>query len=182
MVRAVTILVLAMALAAPGSAQIYRWTDANGVEHFSADLDAVPPAHRAAAEASAGRASGGGFTRYRAPAAPAPALEEPVESADPAAQHEGEDEDERIGGHDEAWWRERYQRYVIEIEELEAVEERCEGVGVPSHGTKRQHRERKMEAVNRCAQSRSTLDVKRLQLENFVENARRKGVPPGWVR
>jgi len=36
--------------AAPASAEIYRWTDAQGREHFTMDLHRVPSEHRAEAE------------------------------------------------------------------------------------------------------------------------------------
>jgi len=37
-------------LAAPAAAEIYRWTDESGQEHFTMDLHRVPPKHRADAE------------------------------------------------------------------------------------------------------------------------------------
>ena len=37
-------------LALPASAEIYRWTDADDLEHFTMDLHQVPPKHRAEAE------------------------------------------------------------------------------------------------------------------------------------
>lgn len=49
--RALAILVCLAAAAA--HAEIYRWRDAEGRLHFTQDLNQVPPAHRAAAEASA---------------------------------------------------------------------------------------------------------------------------------
>ena len=33
-------------MAAPASAQLYRWTDAQGTEHYTADLAAIPPNFR----------------------------------------------------------------------------------------------------------------------------------------
>jgi clan AA aspartic protease (TIGR02281 family) len=43
-------LVLAACLAGPaGAGEIYRWTDAQGVEHFAHELGRVPPEHRDAA-------------------------------------------------------------------------------------------------------------------------------------
>lgn len=35
--------------AAPAAAQLYRWTDAAGTVHYTADLTAIPPAYREAA-------------------------------------------------------------------------------------------------------------------------------------
>ena len=44
---------LALGLAAPGLAEIYHWTDAQGNVHFTQDLTQVPARERAAAESSA---------------------------------------------------------------------------------------------------------------------------------
>lgn len=33
-------------LGSPASAQLYRWTDATGTVHYTADLATIPPAHR----------------------------------------------------------------------------------------------------------------------------------------
>jgi len=52
------ILAVCFALAAPTSAEIYRWTDESGRQHFTMDLHGVPPEHRAEAKrrAALGRA------------------------------------------------------------------------------------------------------------------------------
>ncbi len=57
-------------LAAGSSAQIYRWTDAQGREHFTQDLQQVPPAKRQEAEAAAARsaASPSRLQTFEAPA------------------------------------------------------------------------------------------------------------------
>ena len=44
---------LLLALPSWSSAEIYRWTDAEGRVHFTQDLSQVPPDHRAQAEESA---------------------------------------------------------------------------------------------------------------------------------
>lgn len=44
---------LALALAAPVSSEIYKWTDESGRVHFSQDLNSVPGRHRAEAQAAA---------------------------------------------------------------------------------------------------------------------------------
>lgn len=43
---------LALCIAAPSSAEIYRWTDEHGKLHFTQDLNQVPPQYRRAADAS----------------------------------------------------------------------------------------------------------------------------------
>lgn len=173
---------LALALAPAAGAEIYRWKDASGREHFTTDLSAVPPADRARAQAAAGASSGGGVNRFSAPedAPPARAPEASRASSRPAAQADGA---EKVGGHEEAWWREQAHRYVSDIERLEAGVEQCEDMRAPRpEKLKRQHYDRKMGALERCASDKSTLEVTRRQQENFLERARLQGVPPGWLR
>ncbi len=50
MSRALAFIVLAGCLAAvPAAAQLYHWTDAEGTDHYTADLSSIPPAYRDAA-------------------------------------------------------------------------------------------------------------------------------------
>jgi len=58
------------------AAEIYQWRDASGQLHFAQDLNQVPPAHRAQAEAGVRKeGSGPEIQRYRpVPASPAPGL------------------------------------------------------------------------------------------------------------
>jgi aspartyl protease family protein len=67
------------ALCAPGaaSAEIYRWTDAQGRVHYTQDLSQVPPTQRASAAGAARGADEGRFQTFERstpgdPAAPAP--------------------------------------------------------------------------------------------------------------
>ena len=107
---------LAISLADPASAEIYRWTDANGVEHFATSLDGVPPEHRAAAKAR-GAKTGGTVNSFSGPARPeepgrvAPAAGDPA-SPDPSAP---ETAAELHGGRDEAWWRGEYERLSRQV-------------------------------------------------------------------
>ena len=59
---AVLVLVL-LGTALPTTAQIYRWTDAAGREHFTERLDKVPPEHRADALRGATRAAPAAVSR-----------------------------------------------------------------------------------------------------------------------
>jgi clan AA aspartic protease (TIGR02281 family) len=54
-VRITLLVLLALALAAPAAAEIYRWTDAAGRVHFTQDLRSVPRERRAEALAAASR-------------------------------------------------------------------------------------------------------------------------------
>lgn len=60
---------LAVLLAGPARAAIYRWTDAQGQVHFAQNLSDVPPAYRAEASASASTPSAGPsrFQTYASP-------------------------------------------------------------------------------------------------------------------
>ncbi len=59
---------LALTLAAPAPAEIYRWTDASGEVHFTQDLSQVPPAQRAAAREQAQQPASDRVQRYAGPA------------------------------------------------------------------------------------------------------------------
>lgn len=69
---ACTAAALALLLAGAPSAEIYRWTDAEGRTHFTQDLTKVPPEHRRAARERAGQPS-------------APSLYQRVEGGEEAA-------------------------------------------------------------------------------------------------
>lgn len=195
---------LAATVTGPAEAEIFRWKDASGREHFTTDISRVPPEYRAKARQGAreglGRVnvidgSGGSGPaahgskpaaserrHFGVPANGAPQQPAPRRAFAPPA------EAEKVGGHDEAWWRDRASSYRREIERLESAVDACEDVKAPSgyaasgRRLKRQHRERQMAAVNLCSRNRSNLDAKRLQYANFSERARKQGVPPGWLR
>ncbi len=173
-------------VAGVAAAEIYRWTDKDGA-HFTTDLNSVPPAHRAAAKAAAARPSSATVNRMDAVAPAAPeAGPAPSGGRSPAAKAP---EVEKVGAYTETQWRERAQKQRSEIEQLEEYVERCKDIEVPARYNirtgrriKQQHYQRWMDDANRCSRSQSDLGVKRRQLENFLESARRRGVPPGWLR
>ncbi|HPG25805.1 MAG: DUF4124 domain-containing protein [Spirochaetaceae bacterium] len=180
-------------LSGSASAEFYRWTDADGNTHFTSDLGSVPPAYREQARASAATTGRTGhINQIDTPAAPA-ARETPERLRDaqrPASPNGPAADADLVDGRDEASWRADAERYAREIEQLEQQVEACEDVSVPDrydertgrYKTKRQHYDRKMAAVEACSQTKSRLDVTRRQQENFAERARRRGVPPGWLR
>lgn len=61
--RAFAALTLALWVASPAAAEVYRWVDAEGGLHFSQSLDQVPQEYRAAARESASRAQDGAADR-----------------------------------------------------------------------------------------------------------------------
>jgi hypothetical protein len=106
-----------------------------------------------------------------------------------AAPARGEEPAERIGGHDEVWWRERHEELASELEHAGALVEECEETEAPRayHGVGgyavrgRDGRVRWVE-IKRCDEERAALSAARGALDRFEERARRAGVPPGWLR
>ena len=49
MTRAALVAVLVLATATPAAAALFRWTAADGVTHYTSDLDSIPEAYRAGA-------------------------------------------------------------------------------------------------------------------------------------
>ena len=70
---AVAVLLAASLAGPPGAGEIYRWTDAQGVEHFSHELGKVPPEHRDAAMRGAARKDGASRLQTYGSDAPGPA-------------------------------------------------------------------------------------------------------------
>lgn len=67
--RPAGLLLLLLLAPAPGAAEVYRWTDAEGRLHFTERLDRVPPEHREEAERNAARGARREVQTYSAPAA-----------------------------------------------------------------------------------------------------------------
>lgn len=180
--RLVAGLALAWLLAAPAAAGIYRWTDAEGREHFTTDLHKVPARYRAAAEAASQQAPKGHLNR--AEGTPVEAVPT-MKLGAPAARSEP---DERPGGLDEQTWRSRRKTLVTRIDWLQTTIDACPS-GPPrgrnadgSRRMKRQHYDRKSTQWEQCSNAKAQLTGAELALRNFDERARRAGVPPGWLR
>jgi clan AA aspartic protease (TIGR02281 family) len=60
-------LALLVSAAAGAGAEVYRWTDAEGREHFAGSLAEVPPSERAEAQARAERAAPSRFQSFESP-------------------------------------------------------------------------------------------------------------------
>jgi hypothetical protein len=96
---------------------------------------------------------------------------------------------ERIGGHDEAWWRETSEELVAALEQAEARVEECEESeapraydGVAGYTIRGRDGRRRWVAIKRCDEQRAERTAARGELDRFEERARRAGVPPGWLR
>jgi hypothetical protein len=106
--------------------------------------------------------------------------------AAPAARGE---EPERIGGHDETWWRAAHEELVAELAHHEALVEECEESeapraydGVAGYSIRGRDGRIRWVRIKRCDEERAALTATRGDLERFEERARRAGVPPGWLR
>ena len=81
--RALLALALVVALAGPAAAQLYTWTDENGVVHYTADAWSMPaqfrPEHLPALPPPAPAPSGDPWAAWGRPPAPAPVLGSVVE-------------------------------------------------------------------------------------------------------
>jgi hypothetical protein len=179
-----------IALAAPPAlAELYRWKDATGKEHFTSDPSQVPAQHRQPA-AAAGQSTGGSLSviesRPTPPPAPAPSIggaPKPPAAAAPAA--------EKIGGDSEAGWRARVSKIRDEIAALEARNDECKRnpPGMPGrfdsvkgYVVNQRQLERAEAKADGCQDASSQLGYKRTELERLEERARVAGVPPGWLR
>jgi hypothetical protein len=172
-VRLAAALSLLCVLAAPSLAdEIYEWVDERGVVHYTDDRELVPEPFRASVRVS--EAGGDGtyqrVIERRGPAAPA--------AAAPASSPE-----DAIGGLTESQWRAQAERLDARVAELAPEAKRCESDHVnrsPGDGSRK--RKAELAEAAACAKTRSDLVSARAERDEFRENARRAGVPPGWVR
>jgi hypothetical protein len=179
------VLMLCWLCGAPAAAEIYRWTDSAGRERFSNRIDDVPAAQREEAlrraASSRSRVSTVESAKPQAGAVPSPAT--PARLTVPAARDAASGA-EKIGGDDEAGWRARASKLRGEIERLEGAAEQCaESAPVRwNRGAGRRAYEEEAREAAGCQRTSGDLQGARIQLDKLVENARKLGVPPGWVR
>lgn len=163
----------ALLLAGPAAAEIYRWTDASGREHFTMDLHGVPPEHRAEAERraaldeartapepaintmttpDASRVKRALRPRYSRPAAPA--------GTSCSSTHRRQAQQL---ANDVARWEKK-----VELQEqLESRLVRTED---------------RLRAENRAERYQIYLEQAQRAQEDFEDRMRQKGVPPGCYR
>ena len=170
-IRLLPAVLLGVVAISPIRAEIYRWTDASGHEHFTSRLSDVPEAQRGAATQGVGRR--GGVNRIDA-TEPAPAAKRAPTAAAPA----------KIGGDDEAGWRARAKKLRSDIARLAAEVANCQASAPvrwkPGAGS-RAYRDEAREAQS-CQRHSDDLKSAKLQLAKLEQNAHKLGVPPGWVR
>jgi hypothetical protein len=170
----------------PSGAEIYRWVDAQGREHFTTNKSQVPAAYRNQVTTTEGgnlsRASSSSAGRSGAEAEQ-PGGDERFGGAPPAIAAEQETEEQYLGKGEEEWRRE-VESLRRRVEMLEPIAERCEGsedVRISPASDSRAYEEEASEA-EQCQRTRQDLDLHRGMLDSLEERARRAGVPPGWLR
>jgi hypothetical protein len=168
-------------LAAAGAAragEMYRWLDAQGRVHFGSepppDARAVTPWSPDGERVRIDPKSGADGASPAQPPAPAARAAEPTPQAE-----------ERIGGRTEAEWRAqaqtlegRLRQLELELEELEESTTAYGGWGTHRDGRRVEHvmvpdERRKLERA---------LELAETQFDALEDEARRLGVPPGWLR
>jgi hypothetical protein len=206
MLRSISTLFCALAAlglaASVASAEIYRWTDESGNRHLTNELSEVPPQFRDAAIADLNR-EGGSLNVIGDGGSTSTAAAQP-QAAAPAA---GAEQESAPGGHDESWWRsqamELERNAEAAQEQYEAAAEQAEdevtvgripgsGVRGPDNSRRRVHRNRaprvaalsdddgyEEPSVDALEQR---MNQSQRELEDFHDQARRAGVPPGWLR
>lgn len=167
---------VAAAIALSASAEIYRWTDANGVVHYSSDIQQVPAGQRDLARASV-RTGKGSLQRIESSAASRPSV---AAAAAPPAALASEDV---VEGKTEAQWRDEATRLRARIALYAPAAERCEGdrFAWSRDDGGDEYREEQAEA-EACRQTALEFELAKKQVVDFEERAHRAGVPPGWIR
>ena len=156
-------------------AEIYEWTEDDGVIHYSDDLTLVPEQYRGHVRVT--EAEGDGATQQApapsaAPAAPAQNAPLPAEPSAAELQLAAE-----------ANWREQATRLDARIAELAPEAKRCETDHVnlsPGDGSRKRRKE--LAEAQACDEAEQALAEARKEREALAERARQADVPPGWLR
>jgi len=172
---------LGLALFGAGAArgqEMYRWLDAQGRVHFGSE---PPPDARALAPWS----PGGERLKIEPPSATAP-----VKQAEPGAVPEtapsaASEADEKLGGRSQTQWRAQarlLEKRIRDLEgELEALDESTQAYG--GWGTHRDgQRVEVVQLRDRRPELEKSLERAQRELDALEDEARRLGVPPGWLR
>jgi hypothetical protein len=149
--------------------EIWVWTTADGVVHYTDDPEQVPQAFRGSARV-AQKEGGGSYQRVATPTAPSAGSAANAPPADPGADAE-------------AAWRGEAHALDARIAALAPQVDACATDHVhrdPGDGSRERREER--EEAERCARVREELGAARAAREALEERAHREGIPPGWLR
>lgn len=90
---------------------------------------------------------------------------------------------------DPAWWRAQHAARAEAVANLERDVAACEAReappaydGVAGYVTRGRDGRLRTVEIKRCDEERDVLAAARTELDRFEEEARRLGVPPGWLR
>jgi len=200
--RVLIVILLAFApMAASGAAAagIYRWTDAQGVIHFTDSPETIPPEYRSVEEkpASSGAPAA---TTGSAPAATEPektraakaesgrakedntAAPETSPSAEEATKAPGVTLDNF--GRDESYWRDRKQFWEQRLSDAEGLyrDTRREFNRVNTRFDKREYRQMKVLRERMRLLEKEIAEAQGMLEGGLAREARQAGAPPGWVR
>lgn len=169
------LLLLILSLSAPACAEIYKWVDDKGVVNFTDNRESIPAKYRKKVNVISSDKTG--------PSASSPGDEGRTSgSASGSAASKG---DKLYGGHDEAWWRDRYGSLRAEIKDLQdnlpkkrqELEQLNRKYKLFTYGRNREAYQAKAAEVKGDEDRIKDLQEKLNELEN---EAGRAGIPFEW--
>lgn len=153
---------------------LYQWTDERGVVHITDTLQSVPPEYRAGAQRIKPSRQEGGREEAGSPVEP-PAEEVP-EGDDEARKEEWQQRMREARGRLSA----AEQRHREIEQELDALKEKW---GHGSYGYTADVEAELKRLEEELQKARQRVDDARQEVEVAIpEQARKEGVPPGWLR
>ena len=196
---------IALLLSQSATAEIYRWVDDQGRQHFTQSLEDVPPAQRESARAAAEKRPR--LNAVDAPEAPParsrsrslrtpreklvctgggwcarPGVIERRRTPTRASESSG-----LVGGKSQERWGREHQQLLDRISQLEQEIQTLEFARADEYPSPRRenmsdHRfERKQRRHRRYVQAQNELSRARQSLRALVDRARREGVPNHWL-
>jgi hypothetical protein len=171
---------LALCAGTARAQEMYRWLDAHGGVHFGSE----PPADARSVEPwspDSGRLRIESPSPAEDPGPPVPAAAAARPIAPPP-----EAEEERLGGRTEAEWRRQSHQLEGRVRDLENQIEELEE-STQAYGGWGTHRDsngmtQRVSVPDQAQQLEKQLRQAESELEALEEEARRLGVPPGWLR
>ena len=154
------------------SAEIYEWTEEDGVVHYADGLTQVPDQYRDSVRITETVSP----EPPQAAAAPQQAAAPPPAAASPAEKQPSEEMSE-------AQWRAEATRLDALIAKLAPEAKRCETDHInlsPGDGSRKRGEE--YAEAKACAETGEALVRAHTDREALTERARQADVPPGWLR
>ena len=179
--RPLALFVAALFLGAPASAEIYRWTDESGKEHFTTNLNQVPPQYRPGARDTAVQQKTKPVvvesdhpmqpTRSRFPAAKTPPRR-------PQGRQQVPSREVQMGSHECS----RAQAKARSLQRsIDSAERQVESYEDAANDTALSDRSRRRYEV-RLENAEGRLERAEEQLQDYVQSKRRAGLPFGCLR